>query len=184
MSASKASSPDPLRLHIGGEEVKPGWKILNAQARPGVDFVGLAHDLSQFADASVSEIYASHVYEHLDYKDELPKALSEAHRVLKPSGLIRIGVPDLAVLAKLLTRPGMGPQEHWDLMRVFYGGHTDKWDYHYSGFTFELLASLLTEQGFQFVRRVESFGLFDDGTETRCFNTRISLNVQGMKAGR
>ncbi len=84
MSAPKAGSPEPLRLHIGGEEVKPGWKILNAQPRPGVDFVGLAHDLSQFADASVSEIYASHVYEHISHQSDVLKAFQEAHRVLAP----------------------------------------------------------------------------------------------------
>jgi len=34
-----------MRLHIGGEEIKEGWKILNIQNKPGVDFVG---DITDF----------------------------------------------------------------------------------------------------------------------------------------
>ena len=31
-----------FNLHIGGEQVKDGWKILNAQPKAGVDFVRAA----------------------------------------------------------------------------------------------------------------------------------------------
>ena len=48
-----------MKLHIGGEHIKEGWKILNIQPKVGVDFVGSIYDLSQFNDNSVSEIYAS-----------------------------------------------------------------------------------------------------------------------------
>jgi predicted SAM-dependent methyltransferase len=44
-----------LRLHVGGEQAKAGWKILDVQAGPGVDFVGTCTDLSGFDDASVAE---------------------------------------------------------------------------------------------------------------------------------
>ena len=53
-----------MKLHIGGKEVKEGWKILNIIKNDGVDFVGSISDLSQFADNSIEEIYASHVLEH------------------------------------------------------------------------------------------------------------------------
>ena len=54
-----------MRLHIGGEEIKEGWKILNIQKKPGVDFIGDITDLSQFDDESIEEVYASHVLEHV-----------------------------------------------------------------------------------------------------------------------
>lgn len=47
-----------------------------------------------FENNSVDGVYASHVWEHL-YWDTAVFATSEAHRVLKPGGLIRLAVPNL-----------------------------------------------------------------------------------------
>ena len=38
-----------MKLHIGGQTTKEGWKILNIQKKDGVDFVGDLTDLSQFS---------------------------------------------------------------------------------------------------------------------------------------
>ena len=84
---------EPLRLHIGGKEPSPEWKIFNIQPGPNVDFVGNCIDLGQFADGSVASIYASHVLEHLGYKKELPTALREFHRVLVPGGSLMVSEP-------------------------------------------------------------------------------------------
>lgn len=56
------------------------------------------HDLSRpfpWAPESVDAIYSSHTLEHFDRADGL-RFLLECFRVLKPSGVIRIVVPDLA----------------------------------------------------------------------------------------
>ena len=172
---------EPLRLHIGGEEVKAGWKILNAQALPGVDFVGNCVDLSQFADNTVKEIYASHVYEHLGYNNELPQALREAHRVLEPGGVFRAGVPDLEALCRLFLEPRMSADEKFHVMRMIYGGQVDDYDYHYTGFSLEIFADLLTEAGFKNIRRVHDFGLFRDTTVMKFGKVAISLNVMAVK---
>ena len=29
-----------MKLHIGGEQIKDGWKIINIQNKKGVDFIG------------------------------------------------------------------------------------------------------------------------------------------------
>jgi predicted SAM-dependent methyltransferase len=179
----KPARGEAIRLHVGGTQPRAGWKIINSQPGPTVDYVGVATDLSLFADASVTEIYASHVYEHLDYMIEFPKAMDEAKRVLIPGGLIRIGVPDMEALARLLLTPGLDVQSKADLMRRIYGGHVDEWDYHYSGYTFDLLGQYLFEAGFVNIRRVERFGLFDDTTDAMFLGRRISLNVQAMKPG-
>ena len=57
-----------MKLHIGGKEIKDGWKILNIQKFDGVDYQGDISDLSQFEDNSIDEIYASHVVEHVPKK--------------------------------------------------------------------------------------------------------------------
>lgn len=177
------ASAEPLRLHVGGEEVKAGWKILNIQAKPGVDFIGTATDLSQFADNTVDEIYASHIYEHLDYTGELFTALNEAFRVIKPGGMFKVGVPDLEALARLILAPNLDVQRRWYVMRMIYGGHIDDFDYHYVGYTFQIMGQLLHQTGFRDIKRVVSFGLFQDTTELVYEGTRISLNMQGTKPG-
>ncbi len=74
-----------MKLHIGGEEIKDGWKILNIQKKEGVDFVGDISDLSQFKDNSIDEIYASHVLEHVEQK-KIEETLKGIHRVLNENG--------------------------------------------------------------------------------------------------
>lgn len=175
------TSQAPLRLHFGGWERREGWKILDIQAGPNADFVGTCSDLSQFADGSVLEIYGSHVYEHLDYRSELPKALAEAFRVLKPGGLIRMGVPDLEALAKLVVDKRLSVPDRFEVQRMIFGGQTDPFDYHKVGLTFDFLKGFLEKAGFRGVQRVRSFNLFEDTTTMLVNGTPISLNVSAMK---
>lgn len=46
-------------------------------------------------DASIHRIYASHLLEHLRYRDELPRALAEFRRVLTPAGELCVVGPDI-----------------------------------------------------------------------------------------
>jgi Uncharacterized protein conserved in bacteria len=57
-----------MKLNIGGESKKEGWKILNIQKKPDIDFIGNINNLDQFDDESCDEIYASHIIEHVDQK--------------------------------------------------------------------------------------------------------------------
>ena len=120
----------PIRLHIGGEEAKTGWTILNIQNGPNVDAVGDCSDLSQFADGSVAEIYASHVFEHVGYLDDLPKALLECRRVLSPGGKLGISVPDFETLCRLFIHPQLNAEQRFTIMRITFGGQTDAHDFH------------------------------------------------------
>ena len=168
---------EPLRLHIGGTETRPGWKILNIQPGPGVDFVGDCTNLGQFADDSVDEVYASHVFEHLGYQQELPKALKEVQRVLRPGGKFRIGVPDVELLAKMLVLPGLDINGRFHVMRMMFGGQIDAYDFHKVGLTWEFLTQFLGQAGFTDATRVQEFGLFQDCTAIVFAGQHISLNV-------
>jgi len=176
-----ATTSSPLRLHIGGLHPKEGWKILNIQPGPNVDFIGTATDLSVFADATVDELYGSHIYEHLDYHAEVPLALKEAFRVLKPGGTIMVGVPDLEALCRLFLDPRFDLTQRFSIMRMIYGGQTDPWDYHKSGFNLHLLGQYLYQTGFDDIRRIENFGLFADTTSLAFEGVPISLNVLATK---
>ncbi len=171
-----------LRLHLGGQQRKAGWKILNAQPGPAVDYVGDCMDLSRFADGSVREVYASHVLEHLGYQRALPRALAEIHRVLGPDGRALISVPDFEVVCRLFVDPARTYDERIHLMRVAFGGQVDEYDFHYVGLTYEFLSSMLKRAGFARVERVSEFGLFEDTSTMRLLGQPISLNVIARKS--
>lgn len=174
----------PLKLHIGGREPHPDWKILDIEPRPEVDYLANAQDLSQFESNSIDVIYTSHVLEHFYYNlnNELIDTLKEWHRVLKPEGKLLISVPDLKTLCWLYLNPNLLPIERHQLMRIMFGGQTNIYDVHKVGFDFEVLALYLEEVGFQEYEQVSEFNLFDDCSSMRILNTLISLNVIVTKA--
>ena len=171
----------PRKLHIGGQSAHADWKILDVKPGPHVDYVGHCSDLSAFGDDSIQEIYASHVVEHLGYRNELPQALREFHRALAPGGILRISVPDLTVLCELFTDPALDFGERFRVMRMMFGGQIDPADFHYVGLNEEFLRDYLHDAGFADIARCGHFGLFDD-TSTLVFRDRlISLNVTARK---
>jgi predicted SAM-dependent methyltransferase len=166
------------RLHIGGKQPRAGWEILNINPGPGVDHVGDALRLSAFADGTFSEVYGSHVLEHFDYKDGLMQALGEWRRVLAPGGLLRLSVPDLDVLARLmLERHRLDINQRYHVMRMIFGGHVDAHDYHLVGLNEDFLAGFLKEAGFVQVQRVTRHGIFQDTSDMVFAGVGISLNM-------
>jgi len=172
------------RLHIGGIERTEGWEVLNALPGPAVDHVGSAADLRRFPDRTFTALYSSHVLEHLDYKGELQAGLREWHRVLAPGGTLYVSVPDLATLARLFLGEGLTPNDRFMIVRMIFGGHVDRHDYHQVGFDFEILSAFLREAGFAEIERVAEFGLFDDTSRLVFAGVPISVNVTARKPGR
>jgi predicted SAM-dependent methyltransferase len=80
------------KLHIGsGLNKMFGW--LNIDLKFG-DVVADARKKLPFEDARFDFIFSEHMLEHLDYPKEANQFMSECLRVLKPEGVVRIGVPD------------------------------------------------------------------------------------------
>jgi len=170
------------RLHIGGKVRSDGWEVLNAVAAPYVDHVGNANDLSRFDDDTFMIVYASHVLEHLDYATDLMPALQEWLRVLKPGGRACVSVPDIDVLAAfLLDKASFSDEQRFEIMRMMFGGHVDRYDYHLTGFNEEILGAFLHHAGFVNLARVEGFGFFEDTSSAAINGKLISLNVVAEK---
>lgn len=171
------------KLHIGGWVRTPGWEVIDANPGPHVDHVGNAKDLSRFETATFTDIYASHVLEHFDFKDEIFTTLVEWRRVLVPGGTLHVSVPDLDVLARLfLEREHLSKADRFLVMRMIFGGHMDQYDYHLVGLNDELLVDLLDKTGFTDIQRVEDLGLFDDTSRQAFHGVRISLNMTAVKS--
>src|SRR5271169_487299 len=88
-------------LNLGcGDRYHPNWENVDfAPAGPTVK----AHDLRRgipYPDNCFDVVYHSHVLEHFS-KGEAPQFLRECFRVLAPSGIIRVAVPDLECVARL-----------------------------------------------------------------------------------
>ena len=159
-----------------------GWEVLNANPGPYVDHVGNANNLSCFPDNTFNEIYASHVVEHLDYVDELKCTLTEWNRVLIPGGRIYIGVPDLDILALFfLQKDKLTVDERFFIMRIIYGGHIDRYDYHVVGLNEEFLSAFLKASGYINIKRVKEFSLFNDTSCMLFKGVPISLNIIAEK---
>ena len=171
---------DMIKLHIGGEEKKDGWKILNIQKKSDVDYVGDISDLSQFEDNSIQEIYASHVFEHIKRKN-ITKTILEIYRVLKPSGKFHVSVPDMDVLFKLFLDSNLNNKQRIHILGMIFGGQMDDFDIHYFGWNYELLKDTLGANGFIKVEKVKSFNLFNDTSEYSPGGVPISLNLTAEK---
>jgi predicted SAM-dependent methyltransferase len=176
------SSLPHRKLHIGGTQVHAGWEVLDVREGPHVDHVGNALDLSRFAEGTFAELYASHVLEHFDYVDELPRALGEWFRVLVPGGVLRLSVPDIDILAHLLLqRNVLDVNQRFQVMRMIFGGHTHDHDHHRVGLNQDFMAAFLDRAGFVKLQRVGRHGLFADTSETVVLGTPISLNINAYK---
>jgi predicted SAM-dependent methyltransferase len=172
------------RLHIGGKQQADGWEILNANPGELVDHVCNANELSQFEDGVFFEIYASHIVEHLDYKVELATTLKEWWRVMEPGGKIYVSVPDLDILSALiLSKDKLTIDERFFVMRMMFGGHIDKYDYHMVGLNEDFLVAFLKGAGYENIQKVEGFGLFNDTSNMKYKGVAISLNLTAEKPG-
>src|SRR5690554_54993 len=84
-----------LRVNIGpGLHAREGWTNVDIFDGPNITCVYDCRTSLPFPDASVRGIFCEHVFEHIDYTEEVPYFLTECHRVLQPGGVLRIIVPD------------------------------------------------------------------------------------------
>ncbi|WJF89919.1 methyltransferase domain-containing protein [Paraburkholderia bonniea] len=179
------STTTPTFLHVGcGPQHKAtttrgfntgNWIELRLDIDEAVkpDIVGTMTDMSRVADGSVDAIFSSHNIEHL-YVHEVPLALAEFLRVLKPDGFAVVTCPDLKSVCALVAddkllepayQSSAGPIAPLDIL---YGhrppmAQGNLYMAHRCGFTEKVLNGTLAAAGFPVVAtmaRPEAFELW------------------------
>lgn len=169
-----------IKLHLGcGKRKLPGWVGVDSREDVGADVVADVRDLSLWEGDSVNAIYACHVLEHIPRPEAL-RTLREWHRVLKPGGILRVSVPNLATIVKLYEQ-GVSS---WRLLGLLCGRQDYPENTHYMVFDYEYLAWTLGNAGFYDIRRwnpdiVLPLG-YDDYSRAKVNNRCVSLNVEAM----
>jgi protein O-GlcNAc transferase len=142
----------------------PEWREVRLDINPAVapDILGSITDLSAVPDQSVDAVYSSHNLEHI-YAHEVPIALSEFYRVVKPGGFALITLPDIQEVAQAVAEGKLeetlyvSPAGPISAIDILYGLRTaiadgNEFMAHRTAFTGETLSQKLHQAGFTKVK--------------------------------
>lgn len=173
--------PQPLKLHLGcGEKHIEGFINIDSREGPNVDYVCDIANL-KFSPGTIHTIYMCHSLEHVRLFD-VGVILKNLNRLLIPSGLLYISVPDFAVLSALYLS-GKVPLS--TIVRAIHGGQEYPENTHYMSYDSIFLSSILLDCGFSSVipYSPEEFlpiG-FSDTSTYKIGGKPISLNLCAIK---
>lgn len=95
----------PIRLELGSGPRAGMEEWTSVDLHPGAT---IQHDLRTplpLPDASVDEIYSSHMLEHLAHPYPMLGFLRECHRLLKSGGILRLAVPNARLFLEAYSDP-------------------------------------------------------------------------------
>jgi len=156
------ADPHPLKLNLGA-----GCTALDGYEAVDIKQGQAAYPLAR-ADNCADEIRASHLLEHFPH-GTTPRVLQDWVRVLRPGGVMKIGVPDFDYIVKQYQ----GGTSEW-LEGYLMGGQTDDHDAHHAIFNRSKLTTLMEAAGLVDVTEWEP-------AEKDCSALPVSLNLQGTK---
>ena len=169
--------PDRPKLNIGGGATPlDGYYTVDAMFGGDAELL-TGPDEKLIPDESVDEVYASHILEHISWQ-RVEHVLTEWVRVLKPGGILRVAVPDLAKTMEYYSQPevqaAVAAHEFPMMGAVVMGGQTDSNDYHKSCWGEVDLMGIFRELGLVCVKPFRA--MHDD-----CSRYPFSANVEGVK---
>lgn len=179
-----------IKLHLGSGGIKiKDFINVDSLFLKNTELVSSVKNLKYFIKSrSVSNIYASHLFEHFSEK-EVKKILKELHKLLQKDGEMRISVPDIDKIVKIYSKNWEHFQKkgHSPWNGLIYGGQSTKYDFHKTGFNAQWLRFLLQEAGFKQVEEYNSrefckkHEIDDCSTKDTPFGEIISLNMIAIK---
>jgi SAM-dependent methyltransferase len=158
----------PFKLHIGcGPGLLDGW--VNIDVAPAPLALNILRGLP-FPDASAQFAFVSHALEHLFFPRDVMPFLADVRRVLRPSGTVRLIVPDVSLAIEAYGAPDRAffdsRRETWswwptdptrleDFLAYSGAGSEPAFTFesHKYGYDFETLEKVLRMSGFTAIRR-------------------------------
>ena len=147
--------------------------------------------LYDYEHNSADLIYASHVIEYFD-REEIKVLLSDWKDVLKPSGILRLAVPNFEKIVSLYIK-GYNDYKLDNALGPLYGKMPmgNKTIYHKTTYDFQSLKKVLEDSGFKNIRHwnweATEHSEFDDHSQAyyphmdKENGTLISLNMECVK---
>ena len=114
-----------ILLEAGSNTRRDGWITIDISE--GCDILWNLRNGIPFPDESVSQIYSSHFFEHLKFKDG-QKFLSECLRVMRPGGKFSICVPNARIYIEAYLRNVDLDANTFSIYKPAYN-HTTRIDY-------------------------------------------------------
>ena len=153
-----------MKLHLGsGSRYLQGYTHIDISEHEHIDINTSVDKLNSLKDASVDEIYASHVLEYFD-RNEVNAVLLEWKRVLKKNGILRLAVPNFEALISVYQKT----DEIEKILGPLYG----KWNvsngdyiYHKTVYDDKSLTSLLQQLGFREIKQWDWRQVFKNNPE-------------------
>jgi predicted SAM-dependent methyltransferase len=167
--ASRFQELQEKKLNLGcGSNLRPGWiniDLFNAHADLQLDL----REKWPFADAGIKHIYSEHVFEHFEFRREVPHLLSEARRVLETGGFFEVGVPDAEEILRAYGDPAdpiwlsaNTVHPDWCDTQLYHINYLFRQDAeHQYAWDFETLANVLRKAGFVNIVRREFDPILD-----------------------
>jgi predicted SAM-dependent methyltransferase len=143
-------NPDgKVYLNLGsGDITHPAFINIDALVARHIHYIRPIDNLAPIPDNYADLVYASHCLEHFSHH-HVNSVLIEWRRVIKPGGILRLGVPDLDQLIGIYEHSGRDVEV---IQGYLMGGQTYPLNAHYTAFTRASLSSRLTAVGFNEVR--------------------------------
>lgn len=137
------TTQDMRLILCAGTRHKPGWITHDVQGDVDIkcDFWDVAE---KFRSSTFTDIEFTHALEHFPMKDSVA-VLHYIWELLKPNGSLYLEVPNFYWHAEqIISNP-----RNRQIIEYAYGGQLDEYDFHYNGYTPEILAEDLREAGFE-----------------------------------
>ena len=127
-----------------GERLENGWTTHDVQDLPNIDIVCDFWDLPKRLTEQAEEARFTHALEHFPMKDSV-RVLRAIRDMLLPGASLYVEVPNFYWHAEqIIANP-----HNRQIVEYAFGGQLNEWDYHYNGFTPEILEEDLRQAGFE-----------------------------------